>query len=288
MKALIKIIFILFITQIIHLSCASQEKHGKSHKVRFIVIGNTSPVSPFTGFPRKLPYVIKSINMDNPTFVIHTGNIIQGGQDWMGINSGDINRQFKNFKSEMKKLNSIIHTAAGEKDTFNGSIKYYLRHTGKKLNYSFNYGNIHFIILNIMSKKHKITTEQIKWLKADLNRHKNYSAIFVFTHYPVMAPFYSGLKFNDGKRLHKIFTAYPVKAVISGGMKRFYETKKDNIKYIIAGCFGYNYEDWHWGSNQYYVVNYNGNMLFFNGKKVSFPPNSYRPKIIKEPSSEKK
>ena len=65
-------------------SCAAPHQKP-AHEVEFIVMGNTSPASPFTGRPEKLEQVFRSINQDNPMLVIHTGNIIQGGSESVGI-----------------------------------------------------------------------------------------------------------------------------------------------------------------------------------------------------------
>lgn len=263
------------------LSCSGLEPRNPG-ELKFIIIGNTNPASPFTGHPEKLMYVIKSINQENAFLVIHTGNIIQGGTESVGITARDITRQFGAFARDRGALRAILHILAGEKDLYNGSLDMFNRYTGEKLFYSFNYGPVHFVLLNILNKKHSLSPEQVKWLKRDLEDHRNDSAIFIFSHFPIQSSPQSGVKYLEGEELHDLFKEYPVKAAISGYSNNLNEFEKDGIRYINAGCFGYNYEEWHWNFNQYYIAHFDGTRLTVKGIRVNFPADSYRPKIIKD------
>jgi hypothetical protein len=95
------------------------------------------------------------------------------------------------------------------------------------------------------------------------------------------------MKFADGDELHALFKDYPVKAAFAGGARTAYDFEKDGIRYALAGCFGYTYEDWHWSYNQYYLVSYDGARVTVRGVRVSFPPASYRPRIIKDDPQKK-
>jgi len=264
---------------------APQQKPG--HEIKFVVMGNTSPASPFTGHAEKLEFVYQTINQENPVMVIHTGIIIQGGNEWMGVTRKDIDRQYETFLEQKKVLRPIIHILAGEKDLYNNSLDLFTQYTGERLYYSFNYGNIHFILLHVLSRDHRIDRDQMKWLKRDLETNRYAAAIFVFTHYPVLSSPQSGIRHKDGDELHKLFVQYPVKAVISGNLKNTYEYDRDGIRYTAAGCYGYNYEDWHWSYTQYYVATYDGTKLNIKGVRVNFPGNAYRPKVFKDEPEKK-
>jgi hypothetical protein len=262
-------------------SCAAPQQLPMQ-EVTFAVMGNTSPASPFTGQAEKLEYVFKTLNKENPMLVIHTGDIVQGGNESMGITLKDIERQYENFRVQRKVLRPILHILAGEKDLYNGSLSLFTRNTGEQLYYSFNYGNAHFILLHILNKDHRLSQEQKRWLKRDLEINREHGPIFIFSHYPVMAPPQAGTRYADGDELHALFKQYPVKAVIAGSTRALYEFEKDGIKYAVAGCFGYTYEDWHWSYNQYYLVGYDGGKVTLRGVRVNFPANSYRPKMMME------
>jgi len=237
--------------------------------VTFAVIGNTSPASPFTGHPERIEPVFESINRENPMLVIHTGNVIQGGSGSMGVGPGDIARQFRKFFEQKKRLAPILHVIAGTRDIYDGSLDLFRRYVGDKLYYSFNYGTVHFIILSIMDGDRQIDPEQIQWLADDLARHRSDGAIFVFTHHPVLAPPYSGIRCLDADRLHELFVNHSVTAVFSGSAKRLYDFTKDGIRYITAGCGGYNLEDRDWSAAQYYIVRYDGTKLSIRPARVN-------------------
>jgi hypothetical protein len=263
-------------------ACATPQP-GPMPDITFAVMGNTSPASPFTGTAEKLEDVYRALNKDNPILVIHTGDIVQGGNEGMGITLKDVERQYGDFVMQKKVLRPILHVLAGEKDMYNGKLSLFTQYTGEKLYYSFNYGSIHFILLHILNRDHRLSPEQKKWLMRDLDRHKDDSAIFVFSHYPIVAPPQAGTRFADGEELHKLFVKYPVKAVFAGSLRNQYEFDRDGIRYEVAGCFGYTFEDWHWSYSQYYLVTFDGAKTAVRGVRVNFPGNSYRPKVINDP-----
>ena len=251
-------------------SCAAPQQKS-AHEVEFIVMGNTSPASPFTGRPEKLEKVFRSINQENPVLVIHTGNVVQGGLESAGITTNDVARQYVQFLQEKKILRPILHVLAGEKDLYENSLELFKHYIAEKLYYSFNYGNAHIIILHVLNGRHRLDPVQMKWLRHDLEKHRYDAAIFIITHYPVISSPYSGIRYQGGDELHSLFVQYPVKAVISGSMKSMYEYEKDGIRYITAGCFGFNNEDWHWSYNQYYIIRYDGVRVTAKGIRVNFP-----------------
>ncbi|MBN2160381.1 MAG: metallophosphoesterase [Spirochaetes bacterium] len=253
----------------------------------FVVIGNTSPASPFTGYAEKLDQVFESINRENPVLVVHTGNLVQGGSESVGVSEKDVARQYRTFLEQKKALGPVLHIMAGEKDLYNGKADLFKKFTGRTLWYSFNYGNIHFIILHVLHKEHWMSPAQKAWLKRDLEAQRDAAAIFVFTHYPVLAPPNSGIRCVNGNDLHALFVRYPVKAVLSGSIRGLYDYEKDGVRYIAAGCFGFTMEDWHWGFNQYYVAHYDAGRLSIRGVRVNFTGPSYRPKIIRPAPAKK-
>jgi hypothetical protein len=284
---LLKAAAIFALVLVLSSSRCSAPQQMQGHEVKFIVIGNTSPASPFTGYPEKLEYVFRNITQDNPVLVIHTGNIVQGGTESVGIMKKDITRQYRKFLEQKKVLHPILHIMAGERDLYNGTLSLFEQYTGEKLFYSFNYGSIHFILLHILNRDSPLSPDQIKWLERDLEEHRYDAAIFVFSHYPVLSSPQSGIRFTGGEELHRLFTKYPVRAVLSGSTRNLYEYDKDGIHYAALGCFGFNYEDWHWSYNQYYVVSYDGAKLAVRGVRVNFPGNTYRPRILQEEPEKK-
>jgi len=232
---LCRIILFLILQGIFSLGCSTAKPVTES--VRFAIIGNTSPASPFSGFTKYLPEVLAEIENRKPQIIIHTGDALYGGSAADGILESDLKRQLNIFFPMLKSLNTAVYTIPGEKDYYNGSIALYSGLTGKKTGYSFNYGSIHFICLSSSdSGKSFIDDEQLEWLKNDLNEFRDSNAIFVFAHHQLF-PDKKKVKVQEkDEDLHKLFLEYRVKAVFSGSEKDYSTKLKDSVRYINAGC----------------------------------------------------
>ncbi len=244
--------------------CNNIAVRQKPENIRIAIIGNTHPVSPYSVIGHRINLALKRINGYNPLFVTHLGDMVCGGNKWIGIKEKDINRQFKDFFSLTSRLKPILYTVKGEMDLLNNSPESYLKYTKRKEYYSFNYGNIHFLILDTTdSSPGRIGSDQMKWLQKDLNLHKGSEAIFVFTHHPLFIPKrikHLGKEFHhkEHNKLHRLFLKFPVKAVFSGHLSIFHKEKKDKILYVITGCNDYNKMRNSKRSYQYYIVDYSG------------------------------
>ncbi len=116
---------------------------------------------------------------------------------------------------------------------------------------SFNAGDVHFIALDaeqVGQPYPAIDETQMKWLRADLEAHKDDRAIFVFSH----SEFYSSplIDFEQGlhhpsirqrAELQELFRLYPVAAVFSGHEHLYWHEPPENhdfIHYFVAGGAG--------------------------------------------------
>lgn len=259
------------------IGCAGAAPRGE-REIDFVVIGNTAPSSPFTGHPEKLDDTYRSINRENPALVVHTGNLVEGGDEESGIMEKDVARQYRDFLLKREILGPVMHAAAGERDAYNGSLDLFREYVEANLCYSYSYGPVRFIILKILRGDDVLAPEEMAWLKRDLRASRSAGAIFVFSHYPVLASSRSGMRHVQGEELHALFAHHGVKAAFSGRGRGLQEHERDGIRYVNAGCFGFNYEDPHWNFNQYYRVRYRDGELSLRGVKVKFPPGSYRPR----------
>ncbi|HPB81986.1 MAG TPA: metallophosphoesterase [Spirochaetota bacterium] len=220
-------------------SCATMPT-GDPGPFRFIITGNTYAESPFKGRNMRVSPVIRSINRDNPVFVVHIGDMIFGGHDWMGIKKIDITRQYKDFHENITCLRPLLFTVKGEKDLLDGSDEFYRKYTRRKAWYSFNYGALHCIVLDSCAGgAPEIIGEQLQWLKSDIARFQQAPGILVFLHHPVFtADNNSDPEFSlkNPETLHNILKKYPVTAVFSGHAKTYSRVTRDSIQYIVAGC----------------------------------------------------
>jgi len=265
---------LLIILSFFVLSCSLMKTRTVENSMKFVVMGNSNPQSPFSWTTEKLSRVVENINRENPVFIIHTGNIVHGGSDWMGINRGDLQRQFDGFYSVFRGLDAILYTVPGEKDFYNKSSDVYEKNTGRKADYSFNYGNLHFVVLNTGNKdSYGREDNQIKWLSRDLEEYKNSRGIFVISHRPLYRePVKRGKagKTDGQSELHELFKKYPVRVVLSGKYSKFQEKELDGISYVAAGCGGYGDGKRYRRYSQYYVVDYNGSDFSIKGRTVLY------------------
>ena len=264
-----KLLLLVLILPSVNTACATTDINKKPIDVKLAIIGNTGPDSPFIGYSEKLPEVFELINNENPLAVIHTGNIIHGGEEWMGISRDDIMRQFDNFLEAKSKLYPIMHTVLGDDDLYNKTADLYIKYMNKELNYSFNYGNIHFIIYNTVNTKFdSIQKQHLKWLKKDLDAHRQYASILVFTYNQIIGVNSNSENNEQGENTHRLLSKYPVKAVFSGNYRGFYTFKKDDIQYFLTGCGGYTKEKNSWQYNQYYILELKDGEIQIKGKKI--------------------
>lgn len=259
-------------------SCAGAPEAYRG-RLRFALTASTFPESPFIGKNEALPALFQKLNEENPLFLVHAGDIVHGGKSWMGIAPKDLERQYRNFREASFAFRPLLFTVKGEKDVLDDNGEQYSRHMGRKFWYSFNYGPLHFIVLDTCDPVPcSMGPAQMAWLKTDLRRYRRHPAIFVFAYHPPgKSPVESGA--NDENAdcpglapLHGLFLKYPVKAVFTGRGGAFFEEKKDKILYVSAGCdfAGLSSRSGarRRGANQYYIVEYRDDELTIREGKL--------------------
>ncbi len=265
-----KLIFFICLVSI-SLSC-TKSYINKNENLRFAIISNTRAQSPYSGLEQRLHLAIRQIEEENPVFLLHLGCMICAGTEWQGITKSDMERQYKEFYSLISGLFPIFYTVKAGSDLINNSSDHYHKYSNKKDYYSFNYGNLHFLVLD--SSSDTVKKEQLDWIIKDLKYYKNSAGIFVFIHDPIFIPEKNKLtepiiQYKDNELLHKYFKKYPVKTVFSGSHPIFFKSDKDGISYINTGCGGYNKEDISKGYAQYYMAEYNNGVLLVRPKYLN-------------------
>lgn len=259
-KYLSRILLICILPVIFSAGCSGTKQITKS--VRFALLGNTSPDSPFYGFNESLPSILDEIESRKPQIIIHTGNAIYGGSEKDGILQSDIKRQLNIFFPILKKLHTAVYTIPGDKDYYNNSPALFLKFSGKKPCYSFNYGSIHFISLSSYENDESfIDSKQLEWLKKDLDEFSGSNSIFIFTHHQLFPDKKNRITSEQKENLHQLFLKYNVKAVFSGFENKYTEILKDSIKYINAGCSMDMSRKYRRKNNLFYIVNIYDNQV---------------------------
>jgi len=233
-----------------------------TESVRFALLGNTSPDSPFSGFNNALPAILSEIENRKPQIIIHTGDVLYGGSEADGILESDLRRQLNIFFPLLKNIHTASYMVPGDKDYFNSSPAIFLEFSGKKESYSFNYGSIHFICLSsIESGESFIDDNQLKWLENDLKVFHDSNAVFIFAHHQLFPDKKKKRIPEQNENLHKLFLKYNVKAVFSGSEPDYTEKLKDSIRYINAGCSGISDKKNSKKYNRFYIVNFFNNEI---------------------------
>lgn len=167
------------------------------------------------------------IKSQNPDLVFTIGDNVSSCSE--GKTCQD---KIKQWKNALGILNSKLFVVTGNhdvksenKNTFSyWQENFNLPNNGpdnyKKLVYSFNYGNSHFIVLASDLKEHVIDDEQLNWLENDLKNNSKLNT-FIFFHepaFPISSKIDESLDKNEKQRdkLWKIIDEYKVTTVFSG------------------------------------------------------------------------
>jgi 3',5'-cyclic AMP phosphodiesterase CpdA len=231
------------------------------------LIGNTSPESPFKPHSAEISKLIDALNRENPTFIIHTGNLVYAGYS-PGIREADVISQYNENTEAFSRLSRVCIYAPGELDNLMGSTAIFERYTKRPSYHSFGYGTIEFIILNSSDPDAgEISSHQIEWVKDELNKYSRSQEFIILSHHPMFPPKSSeGMQIlRNAAEIHSLLIKYHVIAVISGSGDRLSRTEKDGISYINAGCVPA-YRPCATGQFRYYSVMLQNGYLTIQGK----------------------
>jgi hypothetical protein len=270
--------YILLLTALLFLTeCAGVKPVTGS--VRFAILGNSSPESPFSGFNNSLNPVLAEIQNRKPQIIIHTGNAIYGGNETDGILETDVRRQLNIFFPMIKKLHTAAYIIPGDNDYFNNSAAIFSEFSHKPACYSFNYGSIHFICLSPARVTPDMTGGiDIEWLQKDLEEYRDSNAIFVFIHRRLFPEKKKAKSPEKNKELHNLFLKYRVKCVFSGEGKDFTVKLKDAVKYVNAGCVISSNKKHSTNTYQFYIVNFINNDINIDPVKAGTEGNFIKDK----------
>ena len=117
--------------------------------------------------------------------------------------------------------------------------RYFSSLGGKGINYSFNRGRVHVVVLDV-NQESFITGEFLEWLTNDLQEHRDADFIVVCHHLPAYAANPdgdSGTGYIQDK-LVPLYEQYGVKLVLSGDVHCYQHNLKNNIHYLISAGGG--------------------------------------------------
>ncbi len=200
---------------------------------QFVVFGDTRTRHEFH------QRVVAAILKTRPDFVIHTGDLVSDGSD---------TAQWPIFFSIERELlrNAVFYPVLGNHERNNP--QYYEFFDVKSPFYSFNWGNLHFTLLNSdvgnaamsAAAKEAFWQEQLKWLEEDLAKSQKSTMRFVAFHHP---PFTAmGKRAAGTERMQAdfvpLFEKFKVTAVFNGHDHNYQHHEKNGVNYIVTGGGG--------------------------------------------------
>jgi 3',5'-cyclic AMP phosphodiesterase CpdA len=175
-----------------------------------------------------------------PDFVLFTGDLTHDAE------SRDVHAQrMQLFKSISGRINTAaIHTVPGENDAALDGGVLYREHFGET-HYSFDHKGVHFVALDNVSRGHpEVGTEQIAWMKADLERFPKTAPIVVFTHRPLfdLKPEWEWFT-ADGDDVMNALAPYENVTVLYGHIHRENVSQQGNAKHYAARSLIFAFND---------------------------------------------
>jgi len=175
--------------------------------------------------------VWREVDLLRPDFIVNVGDSIMGGND------AKAPAEWAELQTLWKKYSKYPHYfTPGNHDIWSASSEeLYIKETGFKTTYSFDYQDAHFTILD-NSRTAELSDAQLKFLESDLKANSNKNPKFIVFH----RPYWIGLlkSGNTEFTLHKLAKEYKVNHVISGHGHQFVRMVRDGITYMEVGSSG--------------------------------------------------
>jgi hypothetical protein len=147
--------------------------------------------------------VWREIDLLHPDFVINVGDTIQGGSDEKAPS------EWTELRPLWARYSHYPHYfTPGNHDVWSEvSRQIYERESGRASQYSFNYQDAHFVVLD-NSRTADLSEEQLDFLERDLEANKDRRPKFVFFHRPFWIPLLmlaQGHGFREGRFYHHVW-----------------------------------------------------------------------------------
>jgi hypothetical protein len=182
---------------------------------------------------------IAEINRLDPDFVIVIGDLIMGYTPDKAL----LAKMWDAFDEANKLYTVPFRLCVGNHDVFDLQSQELYKERCGDLWYSFDHKGCHFIVLDSDyyapdgSHFEGITGDQLDWLKADLEAHKDARRIYVFLHKPFWR--YTDDQTNWNTQVHPLLAQYGVDTVFAGHWHQYeYDGLRDGVRYIVTGGAG--------------------------------------------------
>ncbi|HHY18599.1 MAG TPA: hypothetical protein GX522_01750 [Firmicutes bacterium] len=169
---------------------------------------------------------------DDVSFLLHCGDVVDQPNParWHDFFSGGLEMIAK----------TPLYPIYGNHDLHNPEFRKYFSLPGDDYWYSFDYGSVHVIALDVMSSLQE-GSPQYLWLLKDLENAKDMPWKIVFMHYPIYskyAPLANEPRNELQKDLVPVFEKHGVNIVFSGHEHQYDHYLVNDVHYIITGGGG--------------------------------------------------
>jgi len=166
-----------------------------------------------------------------PDLILFTGDLTHDSED-----PGEHAKRFKAFRSiaDRLRVKKRMHVPGEHDAALDGGILF--RENFGETNYSFDHRGIHFVAIDNVSRgKPIVGTDQIAWLKKDLDRYPTTAPIVVFTHRPLFSlkPEWEWFT-KDGDEVMNVLAPYESVSVLYGHIHREHHVTHGNAQHHAA------------------------------------------------------
>jgi 3',5'-cyclic-AMP phosphodiesterase len=175
--------------------------------------------------------VWKELAAGNPAFVVGVGDTIQGSDD-------------TSAEAEWREAERIfnlyrrfpLYLAPGNHDIWSAeSERLFQRHAGHPLQYSFDYAQAHFTILD-NSRSDELPPGELAFLESDLKAHATQPVKMIVMHRPSWIV--NVAVRNPNFPLHQLARRYGVQYVIAGHIHQMLHLELEGVTYVSMASSG--------------------------------------------------
>jgi predicted phosphodiesterase len=173
----------------------------------------------------------RETNLDHPAFVINVGDTIQGGND-------------RRVETEWEEAEAVlgpyrrykIFFTPGNHDVWStASARAYIEHSKRPLHYGFDFKQVHITVLD-NSRTDDISSDELAFLKQDLEAHEKQPVKLIFSHRPSWI--LQVVLGNPAFPLHQLAARYHVQYVIAGHIHQMLRFELDGVTYLSMASSG--------------------------------------------------
>jgi predicted phosphodiesterase len=200
---------------------------------------------------------VKQVNRLKPAMVFMTGDLTNKNTEteWKTFKRiygalqpplhampGNHDTLYDRMKLDRKTLGDLLESGqknwsladmlAGKKSANRTAL--FSHFTGKKPYYAVEKNGCVFLCLN--TGVASVDPEQLKWLRAELERTKDAKHVFVLGHYPVLTAFGGNVRNSESRIILSLLKKYKVAAYLSGHRHRYNYRMHEGVMHILCDC----------------------------------------------------